>query len=113
MSLVRTLHIQTTLFADDGTPFRDVEENCWSLKRRIFDCDKRGVDVHVLSTVPIMFSYWAKPEVRRSTTQLPGGCRYKIAPLLQHALDLSMMLNDHMAACVATNPTRFVGMAMR
>lgn len=52
--------------ADDGTPFRDVEENCWSLKRRIFDCDKRGVDVHVLSTVPIMFSYWAKPEVRRA-----------------------------------------------
>ena len=29
--------------------------------------------------------------------------------LMQHALDISMMLNDHMAACVATNPNRFVG----
>jgi len=76
------------MFKDDGTPFRNVEDNCWSLHRRIADCDKRNVDVHVLSTVPVMFSYWAKPE---------------------HALDLSMMLNDHMAACVAVNPTRFVG----
>lgn len=32
---------------------------------------------------------------------------------MQHALDLSMMLNDHMAACVATNPNRFVGMDTR
>ena len=52
------------LHTDDGTPFRNVEDNCWSLSRRIADCDKRGVDVHVLSTVPVMFSYWAKPEVR-------------------------------------------------
>lgn len=77
------------MFKDDGTPFRDIEDTCWSLRRRIVDCDKCGVDVHVLSTVPVMFSYWAKPE---------------------DALDLSMMLNDHIAACVASNPQRFVGL---
>jgi aminocarboxymuconate-semialdehyde decarboxylase len=36
-----------------------------------------------------MFSYWAKPE---------------------DALDLSMMLNDHIAACCASNPNRFAGL---
>jgi aminocarboxymuconate-semialdehyde decarboxylase len=79
-----------------GTSFRDIEDNCWSLERRITDCDVAcsqhggvAVDVHVLSTVPVMFSYWAKPE---------------------DALDLSMMLNDHMARCVNENPKRFVGL---
>jgi aminocarboxymuconate-semialdehyde decarboxylase len=76
------------MFKDDGTPFRNVEDNCWSLERRIADSDACGVDVHVLSTVPVMFSYWAKPE---------------------DTLDLSMMLNDHMSRCVASNPKRFVG----
>jgi hypothetical protein len=35
------------MFKDDGTPFRDVTDNCWSLERRISDCDRVGVDVHV------------------------------------------------------------------
>ena len=77
------------MFKDDGTPFRDVTDNVWSLERRLADCDAVGVDAHVLSTVPVMFSYWAKPE---------------------DALDLSVMLNDHMAACVARAPHRFVGL---
>lgn len=74
---------------DDGTHFRTVEDNLWSMERRVEDSDKIGVDVQVLSTVPVMFSYWAKPE---------------------HTLDLSMLLNDHIAACVDKHPTRFVGL---
>jgi hypothetical protein len=76
------------MFKDDGTPFRDVEDNLWSLPRRLADADAAGVGVHVLSTVPVMFSYWARPE---------------------HTADLSQMLNDHVARCVATNPQRFIG----
>jgi len=73
----------------DGQCFRIVEANCWSAERRIEECDRDGVDVQVLSTVPVMFNYWAKPE---------------------HTLDLARMLNDHVASMVASYPARFVGL---
>lgn len=73
----------------DRTFFREVSENTWSPARRIEDCDRHGVHVQVLSTVPVMFSYWAKP---------------------QHTLDLSRILNDHIARVVQDHPTRFVGL---
>jgi aminocarboxymuconate-semialdehyde decarboxylase len=73
----------------DGKVFREVEDNCYSPEARLKECDRDGVNVQVISTVPVMFSYWAKPE---------------------HTLDLSRYLNDHVAQVVSENPTRFVGL---
>ncbi len=73
----------------DDKHFRDVEENLWDAHVRLHDCDKQGVSVQVLSTVPVMFSYWAKG---------------------QDALDLSRFLNDHIASVVASAPDRFIGL---
>ena len=73
----------------DGALFREIEDNCWDPRRRLEDCAATGVDVQVLSTVPVMFNYAAKPE---------------------HTLDLSTLLNDHVASVVARFPSRFVGL---
>ena len=74
---------------DDGKFFREVESNCWDPLRRLEECDACGVTVQVLSTVPVMFSYWAKPE---------------------HGLDVSRLLNDQLASVVSAHPRRFVGL---
>jgi aminocarboxymuconate-semialdehyde decarboxylase len=73
----------------DGALFRDIDDRCWDPRRRLADCRQHGVDVQVLSTVPVMFSYWARPE---------------------HAHDLARLLNDHLAEVVAENPRRFIAL---
>lgn len=69
--------------------FRKIEENCWEASARISDCDEQGVHVQVLSTIPVLFHYWAKGE---------------------DALETSRFLNDHIAQTVASDPKRFVGL---
>jgi aminocarboxymuconate-semialdehyde decarboxylase len=73
----------------DGRPFRDVRADCWDPEVRLAACDKHRVRVQVLSTVPVMFSYWARPE---------------------HTHDLSRFLNDHLAEVVGRHPQRFVAL---
>jgi aminocarboxymuconate-semialdehyde decarboxylase len=73
----------------DGRSFREVGENCWSPDRRLEECDTAGVRVQVLSTVPVMFSYWAKPE---------------------HGHEVARFLNDDIAETVRKHPKRFVGL---
>ena len=70
--------------------FREITDNAWDPKRRIEEMDRANVSMQVLSTVPVMFSYWAKPA---------------------DALDLSRRLNDHIAEVVRNDPTRFAGLA--
>jgi len=73
----------------DGRLFREVQENCWNPARRIEECDAAGVRVQVLSTVPVMFSYWARSE---------------------HGYEVARFLNDHIAEVVRAHPRRFVGL---
>ena len=69
--------------------FRTIESNCWDPEVRLNDCDRYGVDIQVLSTIPIMFSYWAKPK---------------------DTLILSQILNDHISGLVDQFPKRFLGL---
>jgi aminocarboxymuconate-semialdehyde decarboxylase len=69
--------------------FREIGDNVWDPARRIEDCDRTGVTMQVLSTVPVMFSYWAKPA---------------------DTADLARRLNDHIAEVVRAHPGRFAGL---
>lgn len=69
--------------------FREIEHNCWDPGVRMSEANKHGVDIQVLSTVPVMFGYWARPE---------------------HTHDLSKILNDHIAEVCDKAPQRFIGL---
>lgn len=77
------------MMRDDGKFFREIEHNCWDAGQRAKECDEQNVGMQVLSTVPVMFSYWTKPK---------------------DGLDIAKFLNDDLAASVAKHPDRFIGL---
>ncbi|MFM2224773.1 MAG: hypothetical protein RJA07_975 [Bacteroidota bacterium] len=68
--------------------FREVEENCWDGEVRIIDMEKYSVTQQVLSTIPVLFNYWAKPK---------------------DALETSRFFNDHIAEVCSRHSDRFFG----
>ncbi|HPG12278.1 MAG TPA: amidohydrolase family protein, partial [Chitinophagaceae bacterium] len=68
--------------------FRIVENNCYQPESRITEMDDTGVTIQVLSTIPVLFNYWAKPA---------------------DGLETSRFFNDHIAETVSKNPERFIG----
>ena len=74
---------------DDGIIFKNVSSNLWDQKVRLKECDDLNVDIQVISTIPIMFNYSAKPTE----------CDY-----------ISKFINDDIAKFVNSNPKRFFGL---
>ena len=73
----------------DDVFFREIASNCWDAEERIEEYAKAGVQVQVVSTIPVMFSYWAKA---------------------RDAADLARFLNEHIAQVVADHPKHYVGL---
>ncbi len=69
--------------------FREIQHNCWDAEERMRECDLQGISQQVLSTIPVLFNYWAQA---------------------QHALETSRFFNDHIAEVCRRYPDRFFGL---
>ncbi len=69
--------------------FREVEPNCYDSVARQADMEATGVTTQVLSTIPVLFNYWAKAKDGAET---------------------SRFLNDHIADTVSKNSQAFIGL---
>jgi len=72
-----------------GVFFREIAKNCWDPEVRIREYELFRTSVQIVCTIPVMFSYWAKPE---------------------DCLDLSMFLNDHLAGITDDYPERYIAL---
>ena len=66
--------------------FRPVAPTCWDPHSRVEAMDAAGIDVHVLSAVPVMLTTWADPSL---------------------AVEFARRQNDALAEAAATNPSRY------
>lgn len=68
--------------------FREIWQNSFDPEFRAEECLRLGVDVQVISTVPVLFSYWAKPNQAR---------------------ELHRFLNEHAAETCRRLPRHYAG----
>jgi aminocarboxymuconate-semialdehyde decarboxylase len=68
--------------------FREVDNNCFDATVRLKEMDETDVTIQVLSTIPVLFNYWAKAK---------------------DGLETSRFFNDHIADTVSKNTNRFIG----
>lgn len=69
--------------------FRVVENNCFEVDLRLQEMQATQVTTQVISTIPVLFNYWAKP---------------------QDGLETSRFFNDHIANSVCKHPNHFIGL---
>lgn len=69
--------------------FRVVEKNCYEIADRLQDMENTGVQMQVLSTIPVLFNYWAKAA---------------------DGLETSRFFNDHIAETVGKERQHFIGL---
>jgi aminocarboxymuconate-semialdehyde decarboxylase len=69
--------------------FREIKSNCWDAEERIEEYKQFNTQVQVVCTIPVMFSYWAKP---------------------LDCLALSEFLNDHIGKLVEKYPRQYIGL---
>ncbi len=69
--------------------FREIKDNCWDANVRMEEYAAFRTQVQVVCTIPVMFSYWAKP---------------------MDCLSVSIFLNDHIAELVAKYPKHYIGL---
>ena len=69
--------------------FRQVDKNTFDAVTREEECRATGVTKQVISTIPVLFNYWAKPA---------------------DALETSRFFNDHIAETVVKQPHSFIGL---
>ncbi len=68
--------------------FREVEDNSFDAGVRVKEMNETDVSIQVLSTIPVLFNYWAKAK---------------------DGYETSRFFNDHIAETVAKNQKRFIG----
>ena len=72
-----------------GKHYRSIDDRSWEPERRLKDMDAEGVDMQVLSPIPVTFAY-----------------RFSA----QFVLELSQYQNDEIAQAVHVAPERFIGL---
>lgn len=72
-----------------GKKFREITNQAWDTEERLKDMEKEGIDIQVLSPIPVTFSYWSVPE---------------------QGLEMARSQNDFIASIVNEHPTKFIGL---
>jgi aminocarboxymuconate-semialdehyde decarboxylase len=72
-----------------GKVFRKINSDTWDAAKKIERMDQDGIDIQVLSPIPIGLSYWAQA---------------------QGAAAISRYQNEYIADMVKKNPDRFIGL---
>ncbi len=86
--LIPKINCQADMMIGDKF-FRKVDQNSWDPHSRKQEMIATGISKQVLSTVPVLFNYWAKAD---------------------HCLQTSMFYNDHIAEVCSQNPESFFGL---